>query len=66
MPGLSRRHCSITRQGRSVVVEDHSSFGTFLNGRKVEGTVELETGDRLRLGSPGVEVQVIRVAGDDV
>lgn len=66
MPGLSRRHCAVRRMGNGVVVEDHSSFGTYLNGRRIEGQAEVTVGDRLRVGSPGVELLLIAVAEDDV
>jgi hypothetical protein len=66
MPGLSRRHCSIRRHGEVVIVEDHSTYGTYLNGRRVAGHQTLRPGDRLRIGSPGVELQMIRVVEDDV
>jgi hypothetical protein len=63
--GISRRHCSIARQGDVVQVEDHSTHGSFLNGQRILGSVELVTGDRLRLGSPGIELQLICVVEDD-
>jgi len=49
------------------VVEDHSTHGSFLNGQRVQGTADLAEGDRLRMGSPGIEVRLIRVmdAEDD-
>jgi pSer/pThr/pTyr-binding forkhead associated (FHA) protein len=46
------------------VVEDHSTHGSFLNGQRIEGKADLVTGDRLRLGSPGIEVVLLRVEGD--
>ncbi|MGB6363534.1 MAG: FHA domain-containing protein, partial [Thermoanaerobaculia bacterium] len=63
--GVSRAHCSIFLSEGRVVVEDHSTYGSFLNGERVDGTVTLEVGDRLRLGSPGIEVQLIAVEDDD-
>ena len=66
MPGLSRRHCAVYRSGGSVVVEDNSSYGTYLNGRRLEGRSEAGIGDRIRLGSPGIEVLLIAVAPRDV
>ena len=60
MPGLSRRHCSITREGGQCVVEDHSRYGTFLNGHRIDGSVVLQNGDTLRLGTPGFELELIR------
>jgi hypothetical protein len=59
--GISRSHCSIYRLDDRVVVEDHSSYGSFVNGRRVEGKTTLAAGDRLRVGTPGVELQLITV-----
>jgi hypothetical protein len=59
--GISRRHVSLRRIEGRVVVEDHSRYGTYLNGRRVEGRAILRRGDRLRLGTPGIEVQLIEV-----
>lgn len=66
MPGLSRKHCAVYRRDGTVVVEDHSTYGTYLNDRRVEGSVVASAGDRLRLGSPGIELLLIAVAEDDV
>jgi hypothetical protein len=65
--GISRSHCSVYRVENRVVVEDHSTHGSFLNGQRVQGTADLAEGDRLRMGSPGIEVRLIRVmdAEDD-
>ena len=60
--GVSRRHCSIYRNGAGVVVEDHSSYGTFVNGARVQGQATLAAGDRVRLGTPGEELLLITVA----
>jgi pSer/pThr/pTyr-binding forkhead associated (FHA) protein len=58
-------HCSIRRSGGRVIVEDHSSQGTFLNDQRVAGARSVAAGDRLRVGVPGVELQFITVADDD-
>jgi hypothetical protein len=63
--GISRTHCSVYRRGERVWVEDHSTHGSFLNGQRVDGTAELVVGDRLRLGSPGIELRMIRVVESD-
>jgi pSer/pThr/pTyr-binding forkhead associated (FHA) protein len=44
-----------------VIVEDHSTYGTFLNGSRLEGRASLAAGDRLRLGTPGIVLQLIAV-----
>ena len=59
MPGVSRKHCSMVRKNGQCVVEDHSRYGTFLNGHRVEGSSVLQAGDSLRIGSPGFEFQLI-------
>jgi hypothetical protein len=59
--GISRHHCSIWRQGEEVVVEDHSTYGSFLNGARIHGRAALAAGDRLRLGTPGIELHLIAV-----
>jgi hypothetical protein len=60
--GISRRHCSIFRTQDRVLVEDHSRYGSFLNGQRIEGRAVLAAGDRLRLGTPGVELHLIEAA----
>jgi hypothetical protein len=59
MPGVSRRHCSMSRQNGQCVLEDHSRYGTFLNGHRIDGTSVMHVGDSLRIGSPGYEFQLI-------
>ncbi|MCB1844708.1 MAG: FHA domain-containing protein [Halioglobus sp.] len=59
MPGLSRRHCEIRRENGQCVVEDHSRYGSFLNGHRVSGSAVLQVGDSLRLGTPGFEFRLI-------
>jgi hypothetical protein len=59
--GISRRHVSLRRIEGRLVVEDHSRYGSYLNGRRVDGMAFLKAGDRLRLGTPGIEVQLIAV-----
>jgi pSer/pThr/pTyr-binding forkhead associated (FHA) protein len=44
-----------------IVLLDHSSFGTFVNGERVAERVRVHAGDRIRLGEPGVELALIAV-----
>ena len=65
-PGVSRLHCSLRRQdGGGVWLEDHSTYGTFVNDERVSGRIELRVGDRLRIGSPGVECELVQAVEDD-
>ncbi|MEX0975546.1 MAG: FHA domain-containing protein [Woeseia sp.] len=59
MPGVSRRHCSLRVRNGQCVLEDHSRYGTFLNGHRIDGSTVLEVGDSIRIGSPGYEFQLI-------
>jgi hypothetical protein len=65
MPGVSRRHCSLNIRNGQCVVEDHSRYGTFLNGHKIDGSAVLAIGDRLRIGTPGFELQLIAMEAAD-
>lgn len=59
--GVSRRHCTVRREGSGVVVIDHSRHGSFVDGRRVIGRARLRAGNRLRLGTPGTAVELIAV-----
>lgn len=61
LAGVSRRHCSLHRDADGVTLIDHSRFGTWVNGERVAGRVRLRAGDRLRIGDPGVTVDLIAV-----
>ena len=65
MPGVSRRHCSLVQQNSQCVVQDHSRYGTFLNGHKIDGSAVLQVGDLLRVGTPGYELRLIMTEADD-
>jgi hypothetical protein len=56
---VSHTHCTVVRRGAAVVLEDHSTYGTTVNGRRVAGPTELAAGDIIRVGSPGVELLMI-------
>jgi hypothetical protein len=57
--GVSRAHCRLFESAGEAVVEDLSSWGTFVNGERVQGRVVLAAGDRIRVGSPGIELVLI-------
>jgi pSer/pThr/pTyr-binding forkhead associated (FHA) protein len=50
----------VARAGEAVL-EDHSRHGTFLNGERVQRRARLAAGDRIRLGTPGVELELVRI-----
>jgi hypothetical protein len=59
---VSRRHCTLLREGSEVLLVDHSRYGTFVNGERVEGRTRLRPGDTVRLGDPAIELALIAVA----
>ena len=61
LAGVSRRHCTFVREGDELVLLDHSTFGTYVNGERVQERVRVHAGDRVRLGEPGVELALIAV-----
>jgi hypothetical protein len=57
--GVSRRHCSLRREGERTVLIDHSRYGTWVNGARVRERAAVRPGDRVRVGTPGVEFTLI-------
>jgi hypothetical protein len=50
-PFASSRHARISRQGRTLVIEDlGSTNGTYLNDEPLNGPQPLHDGDRIRIG----------------
>jgi len=60
--GVSRRHCSLRRDGERTILVDHSRFGTWVNGARVRERAAVRPGDRVRVGTPGVEFTLISAA----
>jgi hypothetical protein len=57
--GVSRRHCTLRRDGGRTQIVDHSSFGSFIDGVRVRGRALLLAGCVLRLGEPGIELPLV-------
>lgn len=56
---ISRHHCSVNVENGKVVVKDlKSRNGTFVNGERLEGEVQLKVGDRLRVGRLQFEILI--------
>ncbi len=58
-PGVSRAHCTIVRRNGAVTIEDHSTYGSYVNDERVAGRTVLTVGDRVRLGAPGSRSSII-------
>jgi hypothetical protein len=62
--GVSRLHCEVVLRDGELKVRDLSSFGTFVNERKIAGEAVLERADVIRVGSPGAELHVVSLEGE--
>jgi hypothetical protein len=60
-PGISRIHCCIRVQDGVALVEDQSTYGSYINDERIHGRAALQRGDRLRLGTPGLILDAIEV-----
>lgn len=59
LAGVSRRHCTFVNEGGELLLVDHSTFGTFLNGERISERARAYAGDKVRIGEPGVELSLI-------
>jgi FHA domain len=51
-PGVSRRHARVLTENGALILEDvGSSNGTYVNGERITGAVELAPGDEIRIGA---------------
>lgn len=62
---ISPAHCVIRGSADGVELVDHSSQGCSLNGERIAERARLAAGDRLELGSSGIEIQLIAVVDGD-
>ncbi|MGD8763471.1 MAG: FHA domain-containing protein [Desulfobacteraceae bacterium] len=63
--GISRKHCSIERGATEVVLKDFSTYGTYVDETRVNGSVRLTIGQIIRVGTPGETLQLIAIAEPD-
>lgn len=61
--GVSRLHCEVFLRDGELRLRDSSTYGTFVNERRVAGETTLERGDVIRVGTPGAELHVVEVEG---
>ena len=57
--GVSRKHCSVQLRGDEVVLNDYSSYGTFVNDDPVQMKIILSLGQIIRVGTPGEKLKLI-------
>jgi ABC-type multidrug transport system ATPase subunit/pSer/pThr/pTyr-binding forkhead associated (FHA) protein len=61
-PMVSRRHAEFrSREGRCLVADANSRFGTFVNGQKLTAPVEVRVGSYVQLGQDGPILRVVSI-----
>jgi hypothetical protein len=63
--GVSRHHCTVARRADRLVLVDTSTYGTYVDGKKVNDETELTVGQTIRVGTPGEKLQVIACLEDN-
>lgn len=64
LAGVSRVHCRLWLREGVAVVEDLSTYGSFINEERIHGQATLRRGDRLRLGTPGIVLDAIELVDE--
>ncbi len=57
--GVSRKHCAVQLQGNKVVLNDYSTYGTFVDENPVNAKMILWLGQTVRVGTPGEILKLI-------
>src|SRR5438445_4174540 len=61
-PMVSRKHAEFRLgDGRCLVADTNSRFGTFLNGQKISEPVEVKAGAHVQLGGGGPILRVVSI-----
>ena len=61
-PMVSRKHAEFRlSEGRYLVADDNSRFGTFVNGQRITGPVEVRVGSHVQLGAGGPILRVVSI-----
>src|SRR5229473_2590661 len=61
-PMVSRRHAEFRlSEGRCLVVDANSRFGTFVNGQRISEPVEVRVGAHVQLGAGGPILRVVSI-----
>lgn len=56
---ISKRHCAVVARAGKVFLHDfNSTNGTFINNRQIKGEIELQPGDRLKIGPLEFDVRI--------
>lgn len=63
---ISKKHCSVHREGGQVILDNHSEHGTRVDGVRVKGRTVLTIGQTIAVGEPDKTFRLIRCLPADV
>ena len=63
--GVSGKHCTVQRSADRIVLTDYSDQGTFVDGKRIEGSTILDLGQSIRLGASGETLRLIACMNTD-
>jgi hypothetical protein len=63
--GISPKHCTLRLSGDDVVLVNHSTWGTLVDGTTVSETALVKLGQTIRIGTPGEELRLITCVRTD-
>ena len=59
-PMVSRKHAELRwHEGKWLLVDLNSSYGTYLNGQRIAVPTQIATGNRLQFGQDGPVIKVV-------
>ena len=61
--GVSPRHCTVALRSGEIKLRNGSDQGTFVDEKRVNGSITLKLGQIIRVGSPGEKLQLIACLG---
>jgi pSer/pThr/pTyr-binding forkhead associated (FHA) protein len=65
-PMVSRRHAEFRqREGRCLLVDTGSKFGTYVDGKRVGDPSEVRVGDRVQFGAGGPLMRILAIEESD-
>jgi hypothetical protein len=57
--GVSAKHCTIALHDRDIILTDTSTQGIYVDEKQVNGSIKLQLGQIIRVGTPGEHLQLI-------
>ncbi len=57
--GVAPEHCTVALQGGEAVINNLCDQGTFVDEKRINGSITLKLGQIIRVGSPGAQLELI-------